>query len=673
MRIAWPVRAVLFLLALTAASAALAAEVPAIQWSLKPLEASAAPGETVRVTASAVIPNGWHTYSTKMIDDGPLATTFKAAPEDLVKIDGAIVIQPEPEKTFDSDFKKEIEILHGRAEFTVPLKIAASAKPGTYNITLTVVSEICRPGECIPPKKAPLTFKLTVPESKTAAPPPDEAKTAETAKSLSETKTPEVKTSAAKTESAAPKQEAAPAVALSGDEAAIADAKRKGIFSFFLAAALAGAGALLTPCVFPMIPITVSFFTKRKQATRAASVRDAAIYAFGIILTFTIIGMTFALFFKATGIRAFATNGWVNLVIAGIFSVLAMNLFGVFEIPLPTEFLSKVDASASQGGGLLSVVLMAFVFSITSFTCTVPFVGAVLLSAAQGEWFMPMVGMLGFSAAFALPFFALALFPTMLKSLPKSGGWLNSVKVVMGFLELAAALKFFSTADIYWNSGARFLPRELFLGVWIALAVLATFYLLGLYQFSHDSKIEYVGGARITFAVVFLALAFWLFTGFTGGTFGDLEAFLPQKAAAAALVKNGSPAGSSEPKELAWLSDFDAGLAEAKRSNKPVFVDFTGYTCGNCRVMESTVFPNARIQDLLAGYVRVKLYTDDEKNQEASDRYVKLQEERFQSAALPFYVLLTPENQVIATHSFDRNVESFAAFLELGQPKKGGL
>lgn len=669
MRMALPVRVLSMLLALAAASSpGSGAEVPAIQWSMKPLTASAAPGETVRVTISGIIPKGWHTYSTKVIDDGPLATTFKVAPEDMVKIEGAIVTQPEPEKTFDPDFKKDIEILHGNAAFTVPLKIAASAKPGTYDIAVTVVSEICRPGECIPPKKFALALKLTVPEGKTGSAPPTETKTSEPAKSQSEATSQETKT-----ESAAPKQESAPAVTLSGDEAAIADAKSKGILSFFLAAALAGAGALLTPCVFPMIPITVSFFTKRKQATRAASVRDAAIYAFGIVLTFTIIGMTFALFFKATGIRSFATNGWVNLAIAGVFSVLAMNLFGVFEIPLPTEFLSKVDSSASQGGGFLSVVLMAFVFSITSFTCTVPFVGAVLLSAAQGEWFMPMIGMLGFSAAFALPFFALALFPTMLKSLPKSGGWMNSVKVVMGFLELAAALKFFSTADIYWNSGARFLPRELFLGAWIALAVLATLYLLGLYQFSHDSKIEYVGGARITFATIFLAIAFWLFTGFTGGTFGDLEAFLPQKTAATTAATN-VPAVPGKPasKELAWLNDFDAGLAEAKRSNKPVFIDFTGYTCGNCRVMEATVFPHPRIQDLLAGYVRVKLYTDDEKNQAASDRYVKLQEERFQSAALPFYVLLTPDNQVIATHSFDRNIETFAAFLEMGQAKRSG-
>ncbi|MCW8130285.1 MAG: thioredoxin family protein [Planctomycetota bacterium] len=665
-----PSRSFAFALLLAAAFAAHAgaAELPAIEWSLKTPAVEAVPGKTVNVEVLAKLPAGYHTYSMRVFENGPLPTSLKVEPADLVTVVEKIALAPAPVMKFDKGFNLEIEILEKDTTFTLPVTVSATAKPGTYDVTVTTMSQLCDEKECLLPKRAKLALKLTVVEAP--------AKTSAEAKTPPETKTEPAKTPDEKPEQPAKTDKAenpektgetksASPMTLSRDEQAIADARAKGLWSYFWAAVAAGAGALLTPCVFPMIPITVSFFTKRKEATRAAKVRDAFVYALGIVLTFSIIGMVFAGFFKATALRDFSANGWVNLVIALIFGTLAMNLFGVFEIPLPTEFLSKVDSSArGGGGGVVPILLMAFVFSITSFTCTVPFIGLVLVSASHGEWFMPLVGMLGFSMAFSAPFFLLALFPSVLKSLPKAGGWMNSVKVVMGFLELAAALKFLSTADIYWNTGAHFLPRELFLGIWIALCVLTTLYLLGLFQFSHDSKVEFVGGVRILASTFFLACAFWLFSGYFGNTFGLLEAFIPQRPEAALAQPSGEP--GTAPAEMTWLSDFDAGVAEGKRTGKPVFVDFTGYTCSNCRVMEATIFPLPSIQQRLASFVRVKLYTDDQKNPDATDRNVKLQEERFGSATLPYYVILSPTGEHVASHSFDADADSFASFLDLG-------
>lgn len=611
-----------------------------VKWTLHPQAAEAAPGSTVRLKITAAIPIGWHIYSITEVKDGPLPTTFKVEPAEVVALAEAIG-QPKPIRKFDEGFQKEIEFLEGKAEFVVSLHVQQQTKPGMHAISIISTSQLCKEGTCLFPKKQTLAFTLTV---TTAAPPlPNETVNEATAPPVGE--------------------KTAPAPPLS-DEERIAEAKRRGVFAFFWAAMGAGALALLTPCVFPMIPITVSFFTKRKQATRAASIRDATLYAVGIVLTFTVIGMVFAAFFGATGIRDFATNGWVNLAIAGIFTALALNLFGVFEIPLPTEFLSKVDSSAQQGGGVISILLMAFVFSITSFTCTVPFIGLVLISAAQGEWFMPLVGMIGFSAAFATPFFVLALFPSMLKSLPKSGGWLNSVKVVMGFLELGAALKFVSSADIFWNAGPRLMPRELFLCIWVALCLLTALYLLGLFQFSHDSKVEHLGGTRILFATLFLSIGLYFFTGLQGGTFGDLEAFIPQPAEAATTTNEPVSGTPGKPSALKWFNDFDAGLAEAQRTAKPMFVDFTGKTCGNCRVMENTVFPQPQVVEQFQNFILVKLYTDDESNPELTAKNVKLQEERFSSVTLPFFVVLSPKGEVLGKHSFDRDVSAFAAFLK---------
>jgi thiol:disulfide interchange protein DsbD len=455
-----------------------------------------------------------------------------------------------------------------------------------------------------------------------------------------------------------------------GSNEEIDAARQKGLGAYLGLAALMGLLALTTPCVFPMIPITVSFFTKRRQTTRARTIRDAGLYSLGIILTFTALGFIFTALLGATGITSFAANPIVNIVIAGVFLVLALNLFGMFEIQLPTTVLNRLNQKA-EGDGVLSVVIMGLVFSLTSFTCTVPFVGNLLVSASKGDWLWPLMGTAVFAAVFSAPFFLLALFPALMKSMPKSGGWLNSVKVVMGFIEVAAAIKFLSSADLVWGWGV--FNRELFLAIWIAVAVLITLYLLGHFSLPHDSPVEKVGALRVLFAISFLAIGFWLLTGLFGGRLGELEAQIPPPATERTqLVINagggGSPGGGAKAEggAMTWvLDDYEKGVAEAKATGKPIFIDFTGYTCTNCRWMERNMFSREDIANLMKKYVLVRLYTDG--RNEVNKKNQQMQLDRFKTVALPYYAIQSPEETIIATSGgITREAGEFAEFLQKG-------
>lgn len=427
-----------------------------------------------------------------------------------------------------------------------------------------------------------------------------------------------------------------------------------GLGAYLWLAVLGGLTALLTPCVFPMVPITVSFFTKRKQATRGRAVLDAGVYSLGIVLTFTLLGVLCALLLGATELNRFAANPWVNLAIGGLFVLLALNLFGFYEIRLPAALLDRLNRKAGESEGLGSVVLMALVFSITSFTCTGPFIGGVLAAAATGEWIRPVLGAATFSAVLAVPFFVLALFPSWLKRLPKAGGWLNSVKVVMGFLEVAAALKFASNADLVKQWGL--LKRETFLVLWILCAVAIALYLLGLFRFPHDGKLERRGALRYALVASFLALAVWLGTGLAGRKLGELDAFIP-------------PANYAGHGAEGWHPDFDSVLAEAKASGKPIFLDITGITCLNCRQMEELVFAQPEIAELLERYARGRLYVDKDETleeRERSERNRNLQSDRFKTAALPLYVLMDSEGRVLQITGYTPDAKEFAEFLRVG-------
>ncbi|MGD0089118.1 MAG: cytochrome c biogenesis protein CcdA [Planctomycetota bacterium] len=616
-----------FMFWLLAASAAWGAEKANIEWALQDSTATAARGQTIKVILAGKFPTGWHTYSTKEYGEkGPpvFPTKITAAPESLVKINGGITY-PKPETLKLEGF--DVEIFEKTAAFTVPLQVARSAPPGEYKVTLAIDAQLCSESACVPflGKTAGFTLKVTEAVAARTQPPVPEKLTG---------------------------------AAWFGTRQEIEGARQRGLLAYLGFSTGMGAAALLTPCVFPMIPITVSFFIKRKHVSRRRALRDAALYALGIIAAFTALGFLFTLLLGATGITDFAANPWVNLLVAAVFTAFALNLLGAFELQLPGFIFNRLNVAARQGEGVVPVLLMGLVFSLTSFTCTVPFVGTSLFSATQGEWTWPLAGMCGFAAAFSAPFFVLALCPALLKALPKAGGWLNSVKVVMGFLELAAAMKFLSNADLVWHWGI--LKREVFVSVWIALALLTAIYILGRLRLPHETAVEHTSACRVLLAAGFLALGIWLSTGLFGQALGELEAYVPPR------PYPGQQAGV----ELSWLEDWDSGLAEAKHSAKPLLVDFSGYTCTNCRWMETKMFPLPEVAALLKEFVRVRLYTDGRSNAEEtarSHRNQALLQERYQTTALPFYAIVGPEGKDIATFpGLTRDVQLFTEFLESG-------
>ncbi|MGI8556161.1 MAG: protein-disulfide reductase DsbD family protein, partial [Pyrinomonadaceae bacterium] len=365
-----------------------------------------------------------------------------------------------------------------------------------------------------------------------------------------------------------------------------------------------------------------------------------------------------AVLFGAAGINHFAQNPWVNLIITGIFAAFALSLFGAYNLQIPPAMLSRLDAYArgKESSHIVGLLLMGLVFSLTSFTCTAPFVGTVLVLAAQGEWLYPLVGMLAFSTVFALPFFVLALAPQLVSHLPRSGGWLNSVKVVMGLMEIAAAMKFLSNVDLIWRWGI--FTREVVLASWIAIALLIGLYLLGKFQLMHDSPTQSIGAPRLLFAFFSFALGFYLLTGLFGRPLGELESFLPP------MSETTVSANQKTSGELNWITnDYEAALKKAKAENKPIFIDFTGYTCTNCRWMEANMFPRREVSRELEKYVLVRLYTDGEG--EPFEGFQKMQQEKFGTVALPFYVVLDANGNPQKTFpGLTRNAAEFAAFLK---------
>jgi thiol:disulfide interchange protein DsbD len=659
-----------------------------VSWKVLTPTVSGAPGQTVELKVQAQIASGWHMYTARTYPDsipGPQPTEVTVGEKKLISLAGKMR-GPKAILKYDEGFELNIEYWQGSPTLTIPVKIAKKAANGKAEGWVNFYYMACDESHCLPASETKLTFALDVHPDSSKAENADSA-TASEPETVTSNDTPAVIDTmpiAKKTDTAtappvvASKSDDGPTTQQStvgtptGSNEEIDAARQKGLGAYLGLAALMGLLALATPCVFPMIPITVSFFTKRRQTTRARTIRDAGLYSLGIILTFTALGFIFTALLGATGITSFAANPIVNIVIAGVFLVLALNLFGMFEIQLPTTVLNRLNQKA-EGDGVLSVVIMGLVFSLTSFTCTVPFVGNLLVSASKGDWLWPLMGTAVFAAVFSAPFFLLALFPALMKSMPKSGGWLNSVKVVMGFIEVAAAIKFISSADLVWGWGV--FNRELFLAIWIAVAVLITLYLLGHFSLPHDSPVEKVGALRVLFAISFLAVGFWLLTGLFGGRLGELEAQLPPPATegGAQLVINagggGSPGGGgakAEGEKMTWVLDnYEKAVAEAKATGKPIFIDFTGYACTNCRWMERNMFSREDIADLMKKYVLVRLYTDG--RDEVNKKNQQMQLDRFKTVALPYYAIQSPEETIVATFGgMTREAGQFAEFLQKG-------
>jgi thiol:disulfide interchange protein DsbD len=437
-----------------------------------------------------------------------------------------------------------------------------------------------------------------------------------------------------------------------------------GLWSFLLLAAGFGALALLTPCVFPMIPVTVSFFTSA-SAKGKHSITLPLLFAGGIIASTTVLGLVLTLLLGAGGVSQFASNPWVNVAVTGFFVLFALSLMGVFDLSLPSGVVQRLTIASQKTKGAGGVLLMGVAFTATSFTCTMPFVGTLLLAATQGQVFWPVLGMVVYSAVFSLPFFLLALFPQWLVRLRgTAGNWLVQVKVVLGILELMAALKFLSNADVIWQWG--WFNRTTVLGLWAALALAATLFILGLLPWP-GVQVARRDASRWAFGGVFAVIAIYFGAGAFGVTLlAYTEAYLPPDLGDRAAVR--APGGKAEllgtdaVAQLPWRSNLKAALQEAKASGKPIFIDFTGYTCVNCRWMEKYVFAEKRVyENLRDHFVLLQLYTDGGPNGDANQQ---LQIERFRTIALPYYVILDPDDALLAKQAgISPNSDEFLTFL----------
>ncbi len=441
-----------------------------------------------------------------------------------------------------------------------------------------------------------------------------------------------------------------------------AQADAGGMSGFLLLALISGLGALLMPCVFPMIPLTVSYFTRHSHS-RGEAVRMSLFYGLSIVGTFTGLGVLMALLLGATGAQQVAANPYVNLFIGVAFVVFALSLLGLFELELPNALVNRFSREERRGG-LVGVAFMGFTLTLVSFSCTVPFVGGLLAATVQGTWFQPIVGMLVFSVTFALPFVLFALFPRALQSLPRSGAWMNAFKVTLGFVELAAALKFLSQADLLWGWGI--FTRPVTIAASVVLFALCGLYLLGKLPLRNVELAPQMGVGRLLTAVLFFGVSLYLLPGLFGASLGTFDAYLPPRRATD-FTLNAASATAPQPAE-AWhegVQGLADARAEARQTGKPLFIDFTGYTCSNCRFMESTVFTQPEVQTRFTrDFVLARLYTDDLEEGETLSRY---QLEQTGTVALPTYAILDVQaGTLVAQHSGVASLETFVAFLDQG-------
>ena len=563
-------------------------------------------GEVVVLEVEASIEDEWHIYAIYDVPEGPKPTVIRIESDQIVKI--GRIIEPDPIVTYDEGFDNITKYHEGNPIFRVPIIIDKNLSNGVYSFDVTVEYQVCTGNLCYPPNEYSDNISFTL-QSGTIR---EDFKTDK----------------------------------FDFSKDSILDITDNKIGSFLLLALSMGFLALLTPCVFPMIPITISFFLKRGEDKNTSPVKGALVYMFGIVMTFTLLGMLLAIFLGASGATQLASNPYVNLFIAFLFIYFAFSLFGFYEIELP-QSLKRFSLQRENSEGYAGILFMALTFTLTSFTCTVAFMGLILVAASQGQWFWPIIGMLIFSLAFASPFFFLALFPHYLTKMPQSGGWLNSVKVTMGFLEIAAAFKFISNTDLVWQWDI--FTYEVVLTCWAIIMALCAVYILGYIRFKNDSKVAF-SYQRSLLSILFLSLSFYLLSGNFGYNInGTIESYLPPK-----KVKS----------NLNWIHSLDDAFIIANEENKKIFIDFTGVTCTNCRWMETNVFAEQSVEDIMSQFILVSLYTD------AGDNYLEKRDyqiSRFKTAALPYYVILDKNDLVIDEFpGMTRDIEQFKTFLENG-------
>lgn len=650
------------------------------------------------ITFVASIQSGWHMYSTQVVEDGPTPTTINVEKISGAKLDGPLKTATAPIKKYEDMFEADVYFFENTATFTQKVKLLG----GKYEVEGYLQFGACNDQNCIPPTSAEFSFKGEVAASKAA----DEKKNEPAELNASEETQEEV----------AADGESEETDTLAVDEATLGDsdiwapvveqlsAFDKGgngntsdasLWRIFLLGLLGGLVALVTPCVWPIIPMTVSFFLKRgttkkstdeeKAAAKKRGIRDAILYGISIIVIYVTLGLVITAIFGASALNDLATNAVFNILFFLMLVVFGISFIGGFEITLPSKWNTAVDSKANSTTGLLSVFLMAFTLVLVSFSCTGPIIGFLLVQVVTSSIVGPVIGMLGFAIALALPFTVFALFPQWLNAAPKSGNWMNVVKVTLGFVELAFALKFFSVADLAYGWGL--LDREVFLSLWIVLAALLGAYLIGWIRFPHDEE-EYdemgevvvhqkTSIPRFCMALVSFAFAIYMIPGLWGAPLKAVSAFAPPM-----KTQDFNLAAEQEVKPM--FTDYEEGMAYAKAHHMPVMIDFTGYGCVNCRKMEAAVFVDPTVADIMTNkYVLIQLYVDEKtklaepivvndngterKLRTVGDRWSYLQSQKFGATAQPFYVLLDNEgNALEKSYSYDEDIPAFLNWLNSG-------
>lgn len=623
----------------------------------------------VDVIFTAKIDAGWHVYSTGMPADGPTSATLKTEKAEGAKPKGRLTPRGKEIKEYDKMFGMTLRYFENTVQFVQKYEITAK----TYSIKGYLEYGACNDEMCMPPTTVDFSYKGKGPDDAPDAKTADEAAKGDTA---------------AVADTAAADTAAAAAFASGGDtdlwKPVIKDLKayngsdagqeRSWIYILFMGF-VGGLLALFTPCVWPIIPMTVSFFLKRTK-DKAKGIRDAITYGLSIIVIYLALGLAITAIFGASSLNALATNAVFNIFFCLLLVVFALSFFGWFELTLPSSWTNKVDNKASSTSGLLSIFLMAFTLTLVSFSCTGPIIGFLLVEVStSGNYVGPAVGMLGFAVALALPFTLFALFPTWLKQAPKSGSWMNTIKIVLGFIELAFALKFFSVADLAY--GWRLLDREVFLALWIVIFGMLGLYLIGKLKFKSDgSGGEAMPVPCIMLGMVSLAFTVYLIPGMFGAPCKAVSAFAPPI--------NTQDFNLHNNEVEAKYKDYDEGMAAAKAQGKPVMVDFTGFGCVNCRKMEAAVWTDPEVADKLNNdYILISLYVDDKqplaKPMEVDDNGTKrtlrtvgdkwsyLQRSKFGANAQPFYVILDNNGKPLAgSRSYDENIQKYLDFLNTG-------
>jgi thiol:disulfide interchange protein len=590
-----------------------------VHWTLTSDAAKASPGSTVPLNLTAQLDEGWHLYSLTTPKGGPIPTTISIAENPAVG--GFKIFQSSPVRKFDPNFGIDTETFEKEVVFRIPATLKSDAPKGPLDLTAQVRYQACNDRLCLPPKKKTATFSLDI-DPAAAAPAAFQVPAGYT----------EVKPGAPKT-SAAPVTPAAP--------------QQDSMAGFLLTAFGLGLAAIFTPCCFPMIPITVSFFLNQK-----GGFMQALVFSLGIIVLFCLLGLGVTAAVGPFGVVQLGSNPWVNGFIAVVFGAFALSLLGAYEITLPSRLLTSLDR-ASRRGGFLGTLLMGLTFSLTSFACVGPFVGSLLAASVQTKGAQPVLGMMSFATGLASPFFFLAAFPQYLKKLPRSGGWLARVKVTMGFVLLALMFKYASNIDQVLQTN--FLTRERFLAAWFVLFTLAGLYLLGLLRLDGIEAGEPLKIGRLLVASVLLIFAFSLLPGMFGAPLGELDAYVPAAVA--------GPQGTTEAGPVWMKNQYREALARAKQENKLVLVAFTGYACTNCHWMKANMFPKPEVAAALKDLVLVELYTDG--TDKASEENQSLQETEFKTVAIPYYAIVDGDGKAVATlPGLTKKPEEFVAFLK---------